>query len=151
VVWPRAGRAACQFACAAGSGEAFHAELDVNLDWINVAYGEQAIHGSAVVLKGEPVVLKIGLVNGVRGQQASAEADWLRRISLTLRRGGRFDGDDAARVVLMCGGQPGMLSSRSSMHVGDRIALGPGGNLVAGCDVPQTLVNMEAGNLYRHR
>src|SRR2546425_10026756 len=71
----------------------FRAALAIRLVWADVDFGSQNILGQGVVLRGEPLLIDIGIINRYQGPPAAAEIDWPQRISGTLRRGGRFESD----------------------------------------------------------
>lgn len=109
----------------------FRAALSGRLDTIDVDYGPP-VDAQGVILRGEPLVLEIGIVNRYDGPPATAEADWPGRVIGTLRRGGRFeDGSDATKVPLTC--NPESMRSRGSVTAGGFVTLEPRGYQLIRC------------------
>jgi hypothetical protein len=101
----------------------FRAPLAVSVRWIAVEYGNQQIHGQAIVLRGEPLEIELGIFNPHLGASAGAELDWPARVSLSLRRGDRFDQTAPLVAALRCEGAPDLLRTHEAYESGDHVLL----------------------------
>ena len=107
----------------------YRAQLRLALTNFGISYGRPA-HGQGVVFAGEPLIVELGVANRYEGPRAAAEVDWPRRMSATIRSGGRFDPDVAAQS-LTCELQPSR--EYKVQIVGDYVVIEPGGHQFFKC------------------
>jgi len=132
--------------CTAQTLLPYRARLYVKLVWNNPVYGDDSVQGEAMVLRGEPLVLDIGIRSLYPEVPAAAEADWPQRISVHLARGDFFDHDVRSALPLQCatGSMRDSGVDRSPGYVG----LQPGGFSDIRCRVPDAAVAALAGGTY---
>jgi len=107
----------------------YRAQLRLELTNFAISYGRPA-QGQGVVFAGEPLIVEVGIANRYEGPRAAAEVDWLRRVSATIRPGGRFDPDDSAHSFA-CNAQPSR--DYKVQTVADYVVIEPGGYQFVKC------------------
>jgi hypothetical protein len=121
----------------------FRAALQARLLWMDIEYGDQRIQGQGVVLRGEPLVLDIGVVNHYQGPAAMAEIDWPQRIFGSVRRGGRFDAGANVLLPLQC--NPKTIRESDVRVVGNHLELGQSGFQFVRCQIDSASYEFTGG------
>jgi hypothetical protein len=121
----------------------FRAALQIRLVWMDVDYGDQKIQGQGVLLRGEPLVFDVGVVNNYEGPLAGAEKDWPQRISASLRAGGRFDKASAPALPLQCTQQA--VRASNVKVIDDYLQLGPQGSQFIRCRADAAAYGLTGG------
>jgi hypothetical protein len=119
------------------------AALHVRLIWGDIEYGDQRIKGQGVILRGEPLMFDIGIMNRYEGPPAFAEGDWFQRIVATLSPGGRFDNDGGAAIPFTC--TPQSIRSVDFQIMDDHVVLGPNGSQFIRCKGDPLALHLVAG------
>src|SRR5580765_2779878 len=128
---------------AAAPQPTLRAALHVRLIWGDIEYGDQRIKGQGVILRGEPLLFDVGIVNRYHGPPAAAELDWFERIAATLSRGGRFDSDVATATQFKC--TPRAVRSADVQMVDDHLVLGPSGFQYIRCTADPVALGLVPG------
>jgi hypothetical protein len=124
----------------------FRAGLAVLVHWVEVEYGDQVFDGQALILKGEPLEIDVGVVNSFRGPSAGAEVDWRSKIAITLSRGGRFDTGRPLVADLQCEDNSVILRSARTETQDGTLVLGDSGQQFYRCRFDTEALGIHPGS-----
>jgi hypothetical protein len=123
----------------------YRAALQVRLVWMNVEYGNPDVRGQAIVFRGEPLIVNIGVLNRYEGAPAGAELDWPTRIVTRWWKGGRFESKTKEPLALQC--EPKNRTSEGVTTVKGYVELAPHGSQFTRCKVrDQEVAALTAGS-----
>ena len=123
----------------------YRAALNLEISWKWPFYGDPRVRGQALVFRGEPLLVEIGVTTRFPGAgRAGAELDWPTRVEVKWRSGGMFDDNPSERLSVECQQQPFRTYNAHSLN--DYIELEPGGYQFIRCRVPdEALARLSAG------
>lgn len=111
----------------------FRAALAIRGSWMLAEYGDQKVRGQALIMRGEPLELEIGIVNPFAGPRAGAERDWLLKASLTVARGELFDTNRSVIGSLDCMVNPLPVRNENAVSSETVVILGNAGEQFFAC------------------
>jgi len=123
----------------------YRAALNLEIFWTWPFYGDPRVLGQALVFRGGPLLVDIGVTTRFPGGGgAGAELDWLTRVEMKWRSGGMFDESPSERLSLEC--QPTSLRTYKAHSLNDYIELEPFGSQFIRCRVPdEAVARLSAG------
>lgn len=120
------------------------AALRLDVDWLQPEYSDLHVRGQAMILVGEPLVVRIGVSSPWRDAPAAAERDWLANTEFKIVFGDRFNQGESVQHERTCVSEP--IRDSDAVKVGDEtVTLSPGSSQWLVCSITSPVLQAQPG------